>query len=72
MVVEWHGKPRDAPAADDPFMDEMSNDITVAVSDVPPDASAAVVVLGDNGDTTMDLTGDLEAGMTQFDIPPPD
>ena len=61
----------------DPLMDVLSSDnmdITVEVSDVPPDASAAAIVLGDNGDTTMDLTDDLDAGMTQFDIPvdPPD
>ena len=36
---------------------------------MPADASAGVIVLGDNGDTTMDLTDDLDAGMTQFDIP---
>jgi hypothetical protein len=56
----------------DPFMDEMAQDITVEVSDVPEGASAGVIVLGDDGDTTMDLTDDLDAGMTQFDIPPPD
>jgi hypothetical protein len=47
-----------------------SGDISVTVSDVPPDASGAAVVLGTNDDTTMDLTDDLDAGMTQFDIPP--
>jgi hypothetical protein len=47
-----------------------SGDISVTVSDVPPDASGAAVVLGTNSDTTMDLTDDLDAGMTQFDIPP--
>jgi hypothetical protein len=47
-----------------------SGDINVTVSDVPPDASGAAVVLGTNADTTIDLTDDLDAGMTQFDIPP--
>jgi hypothetical protein len=45
-------------------------DISVTVGDVPPDASGAAVVLGTNEDTTMDLTDDLDSGMTQFDIPP--
>jgi hypothetical protein len=45
-------------------------DISVTVGDVPPDASGAAVVLGTSEDTTMDLTDDLDAGMTQFDIPP--
>jgi hypothetical protein len=45
-------------------------DISVTVGDVPPDASGAAVVLGTNADTTMDLTDELDSGMTQFDIPP--
>jgi hypothetical protein len=45
-------------------------DISVTVGDVPSDASGAAVVLGTNGDTTMDLTDDLDSGMTDFDIPP--
>jgi hypothetical protein len=45
-------------------------DISVTVGDVPPDASGAAVVLGTNEDTTMDLTDDLDSGMTEFDIPP--
>jgi hypothetical protein len=47
-----------------------SGDISVTVGNVPPDASGAAVVLGTNSDTTMDLTDDLDAGMTQFDVPP--
>jgi hypothetical protein len=47
-----------------------AGDISVTVGDVPPDASGAAVVLGTNDDTTMDLTDDLDAGMTQFDVPP--
>jgi hypothetical protein len=47
-----------------------AGDISVTVSDVPPDASGAAVVLSPNGDATMDLTDELDAGMTQFDIPP--
>jgi hypothetical protein len=45
-------------------------DITVNIGDVPPDASGAAVVLGTADDTTMDLTDEIDAGMTQFDIPP--
>jgi hypothetical protein len=47
-----------------------SGDITVTISDVPPDASGAAVVLGTTDDTTIDLTDEIDAGMTQFDIPP--
>jgi hypothetical protein len=47
-----------------------AGDINVTVSDVPPDASGAAVVLSPDADTTIDLTDDLDAGMTQFDIPP--
>jgi hypothetical protein len=47
-----------------------SGDITVTIGDVPPDASGAAVVLGSNDDTIMDLTDAIDAGMTQFDIPP--
>ena len=30
---------------------------------------AAALVLDDNGDATMDLTDDIDAGMNHFDIP---
>ncbi len=56
----------------DPLMDvtgQGNMDVTVDVSDVPPDASGAAVALGDNGDDTMDLTDDLDDGVTDFDIP---
>ncbi len=54
----------------DPLMNGMDQgDITVDVSDVPPGASGAAVVLGDDGDDTMDLTDDLDNGVTNFDIP---
>ena len=56
----------------DPLMDvtdQGNMDVTVDVSDVPPDASGAAVVLGDDGDDTMDLTADLDDGVTDFDIP---
>jgi hypothetical protein len=56
----------------DPLMDvtdPANMDVTVDVSDVPPDASGAAVVLGDDGDDTMDLTDDLDNGVTGFDIP---
>ncbi len=59
----------------DPLMNGMDQgDVTVDVSDVPPDASGAAVVLGDDSDDTMDLTDDLDNGVTNFDIPanPPD
>jgi hypothetical protein len=48
----------------------MAGDVSVTVSDVPPNASGAAVVLGTTGDTTMDLTDAFDAGITQFDIPP--
>jgi hypothetical protein len=47
-----------------------AGDINVTVSDVPPDASGATVVLSPDADTTIDLTDDLDAGMTDFEIPP--
>ena len=56
----------------DPLMDQMAladMDVTVNISDVPTDAGGAALVLDDNGNATMDLTDDIDAGMNHFDIP---